>query len=417
MGGPQGRQDCASLSHHPVILVHDNGEGPERWFEGPGGGTAGALAAAGFTACEIWAVRLGERGRPMRSLEELTDDLAFFMGSVLAYSGAPRVQLLAEGEGAIIAHATLAKYRLHPLVHAAVYLEAPFQARADCSDTRCFEGEPSCCALGPGSTLLARITRPPAAPLALGSGGHLRYLTLGAGARDGWGLAGSTEHRVPGLGASPLESIAEAWSPVLEALGDPAAACDPADDADGDGFCARSQGGADCDDGDPAIHPGADELEADGVDQNCNDHDVDRRFPGWACERPLDGADRVPPSPPSPSWRMASLSAPVDGDWDKALARCRDGRFADEPMPDRHPHAQPSGPHYRDLGFIAPTALEEPWASRIQAMIDANQGCALFEGSRGPVLLARMQGSGPAVDDAVRGPGAPSAGSGPAGPR
>jgi hypothetical protein len=86
-------------------------------------------------------------------------------------------------------------------------------------------------------------------------------------------------------------------------------------------------------------------------------------------------------------------------------------------MPDRHPHAQPSGPHYRDLGFIAPTALEEPWASRIQAMIDANQGCALFEGSRGPVLLARMQGSGPAVDDAVRGPGAPSAGSGPAGPR
>ncbi|MEZ4468533.1 MAG: lectin-like protein [bacterium] len=43
--------------------------------------------------------------------------------------------------------------------------------------------------------------------------------------------------------------------------------CDPATDADGDG---ASGCGADCDDADPATHPGARDLCLDGIDQDCN---------------------------------------------------------------------------------------------------------------------------------------------------
>lgn len=52
-----------------------------------------------------------------------------------------------------------------------------------------------------------------------------------------------------------------------------AGACD-ACDADHDGFLARACGGMDCDDNDPASHPGAPEV-CDGFDNDCNGRDDD----------------------------------------------------------------------------------------------------------------------------------------------
>ncbi len=45
-------------------------------------------------------------------------------------------------------------------------------------------------------------------------------------------------------------------------------------DADGDGHHTDALGGTDCDDTDPTIHAGADEVCGDGLDQDCDDSDL-----------------------------------------------------------------------------------------------------------------------------------------------
>lgn len=316
-GGGETRADCGELTHHPVILVHGDGRGPEVWREGVDGGVAGALEAAGFGPCEIWALRMGEEGVPLRSLEELTDDFKVFVHAVIAYTGAPRVQVIADGAGAALVHASLRKYALHDLLHAAVYLDAPFGGLAACTDERCFAGEVLCCALRPGSGFLDRTLLPLETPHALsaapdqGLSGHLRYLALGStpavdladrsATHGAWMLDGAWNLESPQLTDQPIHRIPDLWPVVLRTLSDPAVACTPDRDHDGDGFCATDTGGNDCNDADPLIHPGAREVEADGVDQDCNRHDLDRRFVGWKCERPLGDTAEPPVPPKAPS--------------------------------------------------------------------------------------------------------------------
>jgi hypothetical protein len=310
-GGGETRADCGELLHHPVILVHGDTQGPESWRAGGDGGVVGALENAGFGPCEIWALEVGTASVPLRSLEELTDDVKVFIHAVLAYTGAPRVQVIAEGAGAVAVQASLRKYALHDLIHAVVYLDAPFGGLAGCSDERCFAGEVLCCALRPGSGFLHRTLLPLETPEGLsavpdqGLDGHLRYLVFGStapvdlatrsAAHGSWMLDGAWNLSFPELSQRPLHQVPGAWSVALRALSDPAVACTRDRDGDGDGYCAARTGGNDCDDADPGIHPGATEIEADGIDQDCNRHDLDRRFVGWKCERPMADAGEPPP--------------------------------------------------------------------------------------------------------------------------
>ncbi|MCG6947826.1 MAG: hypothetical protein LJE93_02775 [Acidobacteria bacterium] len=58
----------------------------------------------------------------------------------------------------------------------------------------------------------------------------------------------------------------------------------PCGDADGDGYNDASCGGTDCNDSDPSIHPGAEEICGDGIDQDCSGADLE-------CPPPCGDAD------------------------------------------------------------------------------------------------------------------------------
>jgi hypothetical protein len=45
-------------------------------------------------------------------------------------------------------------------------------------------------------------------------------------------------------------------------------------DKDADGFVSHEMGGLDCDDNNPEIYPGAPEIINDGIDQDCDGHDL-----------------------------------------------------------------------------------------------------------------------------------------------
>ncbi len=318
-GGIGGSIEGCKLNHYPIVFVHDEGEDARTYFEP--GGLAEHMLGQGFSACELWAVKIGDRGESLRSLEELTDDIKYFIYSVLAYTGSQKVQLLAGGTSAVLAHATMKKYNLYNLVYSVAYVDGLFHGRRDCTDQRCFGGEPSCCHLKPNSVFLRRLLEPDEAPHSIrplldkGSVGHVRYLTMGSSRKaDGWMLDGAWNIRFP-----DMDILEEPGSLSLLVSFFKDARQDCTADVDGDGYCSEEAGGTDCDDSDSRIFPGARELPDDGVDQDCNRRDIDSSIAGYLCEVSLsDPSDpsepispRQPPEEPGSKlvfWMLVALA-------------------------------------------------------------------------------------------------------------
>jgi putative metal-binding protein/FG-GAP repeat protein/VCBS repeat protein/thrombospondin type 3 repeat protein len=128
------------------------------------------------------------------------------------------------------------------------------------------------------------------------------------------GPAASSSLLPQSLSGAPLHDLGgvDTGTPFLYLLSPVATLCQT--DLDGDGYCATGPD-ADCNDSDPAIHPGAPEM-CNGVDDNC-DGSIDEGFAlGMACQVGVgactsrgvnacasDGTafcDAPPPGPPSP---------------------------------------------------------------------------------------------------------------------
>src|SRR5260221_3810940 len=109
-GGFGGASACAPR-RTPVILLHGNSESASDWLrpDSHGGPSAPAdLAAAGYRGCELFAVTwLAPQGRSQKLLhfhdEAKADLVGGFIGDVVVYTGAARVDLVGHSMGVTVA--------------------------------------------------------------------------------------------------------------------------------------------------------------------------------------------------------------------------------------------------------------------------------------------------------------------------
>lgn len=285
-GGGVSRVERAELGRLPLVLVADLGRSHADW-QGENQGTTphhepghvyDALLAAGWKPVEIWMVDLAGPFDEMSSVEEATDDLKLFIAQVMQYTGAPGVVLVAQGRAGLLARLTITKYHIGSWIAAEIYLATPFGGDPDAGIGESLAGSPNDRVAAPGSDILREVALAGAFPVTGATnptGNRGRHLILAPFTgdrrqRNPFCVTGVPCLEIPGMDPDGLRTSRAGLAHYLPFALRPATPCPPDEDQDGDGFCARWLGGADCDDEDASIHPGAREIPKDGIDQDCN---------------------------------------------------------------------------------------------------------------------------------------------------
>jgi len=313
-GGGEDAGDRNRLTRFPVVMVAGTAGNHRFWTGGAStgensvpGGAYTAFLKTGFHPIELWMIDFAEPGRRMTSLEEATDDLKHFIAAVMGYCGADRVQILAFDTGCLLSRLTIMKYRIAHWIESEVYIGGPFHGTDPPPDpVESLHGFPNSWCLKPGSSLLEELRLAGETPSfynpLTGSPHKIRTLTIRNGLHggdlrfnsnpDSPALLGAMNVMLPELDHEQLCTHASAMDVYIPFLDRPCRPYSEIEDEDGDGFRGVKHGGPDCDDGNPAIFPGAAEEVEDGVDQDCNGADLYLRF-GRDCEVVLDQTENA----------------------------------------------------------------------------------------------------------------------------
>jgi len=138
-GGFGGAAGCVPR-RTPVVLLHGNTESADDWLRpaSDGGPSAPAhLYAAGYSRCEVFAVTwlspLGREQKLMHFHDEANADLvAGFVGDVLAYTGAAKVDLIGHSMGVTVGLHALDRGALWPRVRRIVAIAGGLRGLGSC---------------------------------------------------------------------------------------------------------------------------------------------------------------------------------------------------------------------------------------------------------------------------------------------
>ena len=242
LGGWGGLAKGHPLRHHPVIFVHGNTRDAGDWDE-PGRSVKQRFLEAGYSMQELWALSYNgkaTKGQPP-ALQCRTDnqtnvpDLAAFVKAVLAYTGAPKVDLIAHSVGVTIARSMLVEHpELSQVIEDFVAIAGPNHGTTVCRrfwliwliGLKEFIG---CDELAPGSAWLQSLNGPhgeretpgPTRYMTIydGIGGDRFYLPwlffLPVGDQDSPALKGAENRKMPGLTHDELRTNENAISLYL----------------------------------------------------------------------------------------------------------------------------------------------------------------------------------------------------------
>jgi len=293
-GGAKTRENNKLLNHYPVIMISANKRSFRDWLGKNPGNADGETNVyrksikAGFMPEELWLYQYTEEGKEMRNMEELTDGLKLFIYAVLWYTKSNKVQILAHGEGGVLAQATIKKYNLYNLIHAVVCIAGPFHGSPKYTYTKALMGSPVCSSLAIGSDFLQDISLPDETPYNIfekenGENIGVKYMTIYNGLPygddffpnnpDSPSLLGAYNYELNTLNHDGLRCSEKSSSIFIPFLSDDAIQYNPLYDEDNDGFMSDKFGGPDCNDNDSSIFPGAPEIPGDNIDQDCDDMD------------------------------------------------------------------------------------------------------------------------------------------------